>query len=144
MKEVASALRGKAKMSLKKRVLFVCIENSCRSQMAEAFARLTADDLLDAYSAGSRPSGKVNPEAILVMGELGYDLSRHHSKSLDEASKVKWDYVITMGCGEECPFLPAEHHEDWAIPDPKGLPLDEFRQVRDTIRQRVEELVMRI
>jgi protein-tyrosine-phosphatase len=130
-------------MRAKKRVLFVCIENSCRSQMAEAFARLYAGNMLEASSAGSRPSGEVNPKAVVVMAELGYDLAKHRSKSLGEIPQVRYDYVITMGCGDECPFIPAENHEDWDIPDPKDLPLDEFRKVRDLIRQRVEELVAR-
>ena len=78
------------------------------------------------------------------MAELGYDLSGHHSKSLSEMPQDKYDYVITMGCGDECPFIPADHHEDWDIPDPKTLPLDEFRQVRDQIGERVKELAARI
>jgi protein-tyrosine-phosphatase len=130
-------------MRAKKRILFACIENSCRSQMAEAFARLYAGNMLEASSAGSRPSGEVNPKAVVVMAELGYDLAKHRSKSLGEIPQVRYDYVITMGCGDECPFIPAENHEDWDIPDPKDLPLDEFRKVRDLIRQRVEELVAR-
>jgi arsenate reductase (thioredoxin) len=131
-------------MSDKKWVLFVCIENSCRSQMAEAFAHLGADDWIEAYSAGSRPSGKVNSKAVASMAELGYDLSEHRSKSLGEIPPVKYDYVITMGCGDECPFTPAEHHEDWNIPDPKALPPDEFRKVRDLIGLCVNELEARI
>ncbi len=131
-------------MPAKKRVLFVCIENSCRSQMAEAFAHLLAADRIEAFSAGSRPSGKVNPQAVAAMAELGYDLSGHRSKSLGEISGLKFDYVITMGCGDECPFIPAEHHEDWEIPDPRDLPPEEFRVVRDLIGQRVEELAARI
>ncbi len=131
-------------MPVKKRVLFVCIQNSGRSQMAEAFAHLYAQDLIQAFSAGSRPSGHVNPMAIKTMAELGYDLSGHHSKSLSEVPQDKYDYVITMGCGDECPFIPADHHEDWDIPDPKSLPLDEFRKVRDLIGERVKELAARI
>ena len=131
-------------MPEKKRVLFVCIENSCRSQMAEAFAHLEASDRIEAYSAGSRPSGRVDPKAVTTMAELGYDLSVQHSKSLREIPSIQYDYVITMGCGDECPFIPAEHHEDWEIPDPKALPLDEFRKVRDLIGQRVQELAARI
>jgi arsenate reductase len=131
-------------MPEKKRVLFVCIENSCRSQMAEAFARLEADERIEATSAGSRPSGRVDPQAVAAMAELGCDLSGQRSKSLGEVPQVKYDYVITMGCGDECPFIPAEHHEDWAIPDPKGLSMDEFRRVRDLIGQRVKDLAGRI
>jgi arsenate reductase len=131
-------------MSAKKSVLFVCIENSCRSQMAEAFAHLDGADKIAAASAGSHPSGEVNPKAVTAMAELGYDLSPHRSKSLEDVPRVRWDYVITMGCGDQCPFIPAEHHEDWAIPDPKNLPLDEFRKVRDMIQQHVAELLMRV
>jgi arsenate reductase (thioredoxin) len=127
-----------------KRVLFVCIENSCRSQMAEAFAHLYAQDSIRAFSAGSRPSGRVNTQAVAAMAELGYDLSGHHSKSLSEVPQDKYDYVITMGCGDECPFIQAEHHEDWDLPDPKMLPMDEFRQVRDRIGECVKELAARI
>jgi protein-tyrosine-phosphatase len=128
----------------KKRVLFVCIENSCRSQMAEAFARRLASDVIDAYSAGSRPSGEINPKAIQSMQDLGYDLSQQRSKSLGEIPRTKFDYVISMGCGDECPFIPAVHHEDWDIPDPKDMPLNEFRQIRNMIRERVEALAMDI
>ena len=128
----------------KKRVLFVCIENSCRSQMAEAFTRQYAGDLIEAYSAGSRPSGRVDPQAVAAMAELGCDLGGQRSKSLGEIPQVKYDYVITMGCGDECPFIPAEHHEDWAIPDPKALLPEEFRKVRDLIGRRVNELEARI
>jgi protein-tyrosine-phosphatase len=131
-------------MPVKERVLFVCIENSCRSQMAEAFAHLYAQASIQAFSAGSRPSGQINPQAISVMAELGYDLRSHSSKSLQAIPRVKYDYVITMGCGDECPFIPAEHHEDWDLPDPKMLPLEEFRQVRDRIGERVKELAARI
>jgi protein-tyrosine-phosphatase len=131
-------------MPAKKHVLFVCIENSCRSQMAEAFAHLYAQDSIQAYSAGSRPSGQIDPKAVAVMAELGYDLGSHFSKSLSEIPQVKYDYVITMGCGDECPFIPANHHEDWDLPDPKLLPLEEFRQVRDQIGERVKELAARI
>ena len=131
-------------MPEKKHVLFVCIENSCRSQMAEAFAHLYAQDTIQVSSAGSRPSGQINPKAVTVMAELGYDLGSHSSKSLSEIPQVKYDYVITMGCGDECPFIPAEHHEDWDLPDPKILPLEQFRQLRDRIGERVKELAARI
>jgi arsenate reductase (thioredoxin) len=131
-------------MQRKQLVLFVCIENSCRSQMAEAFAYLYAPDSIQAYSAGSRPSGEIDPKAMAVMAELGYDLSSHSSKSLQAIPQIKYDYVITMGCGDECPFIPAEHHEDWDLPDPKMLPMDKFRQVRDQIGERVKDLVARI
>ena len=131
-------------MSEKSRVLFVCIENSCRSQMAEASAHLYAKDSIQAFSAGSRPSGKLEPKAIAVMAELGYDLGSHSSKSLRDIPQIKYDFVITMGCGDECPFIPADHHEDWDIPDPKPLTLEQFRQVRDQIGDRVKDLAARI
>ena len=131
-------------MSEKCHVLFVCIENSCRSQMAEAFAHLYANDSIQAFSAGSRPSGKLEPKAIAVMAELGYDLGSHSSKSLRDIPQIKYDFVITMGCGDECPFIPAEVHEDWDLPDPKPLPLEQFRQVRDRIGERVKDLAARI
>jgi len=112
--------------------------------MAEAFARFLVADVIEAHSAGSRPSGEVNPKAVQSMRELGYDLTSHRSKSMSEVPQVKFDYVITMGCGDECPFIPAVHHEDWNIPDPKDMPLDEFRRVRDLIRERVEKLAIDI
>ena len=120
-----------------KRVLFVCIENACRSQIAEAFARLHGGAGIEAYSAGSRPSGAINPKAIEVMRELGYDLSRHTSKSLAEIPDVEYDLVATMGCGDACPMVRAKRREDWDIPDPKHLPLEEFRKVRDLIEDKV-------
>ena len=126
------------------RVLFVCIENSGRSQMAEAFARLTAAEIIEAHSAGSRPSGKLNPIAIQAMQEIGCDMSGHRSKSLAEVPAGRYEYVITMGCGDECPFIPANHHEDWQIPDPKGLPIEEVRKIRDLIGERVMRLTKRI
>src|SRR5476651_2409979 len=108
------------------RVLFVCVENSNRSQMAEAFARIHGEAKVEAYSAGSRPSGIVNPKAIAAMAELGYDLSKHPSKSLSEIPDVEYDFVATMGCGDSCPFVRAKEREDWNIPDPKEMSPDDF------------------
>lgn len=122
----------------KKRLLFVCVENSNRSQMAEAFARIHGGEDVEAYSAGSRPSRVVNPKAIAAMRELGYDLSQHGSKSLDEIPNEEYDFVATMGCGDACPFVRAKRREDWQIPDPKNLEPDEFRAVRDLIEQKVK------
>jgi len=129
---------------VKATVLFVCVENSCRSQMAEGLTRFRAHDVLDPMSAGSRPSGQVDPSAVEVMGEIGYDLSPHFSKSLTVIPARRYDYVITMGCGDECPFIPADHHEDWDIPDPKGKSVDAFREVRRIIEGRVRDLAERI
>ena len=126
------------------RVLFVCIENSNRSQMAEAFARMLGGDRVEAYSAGSRPSGVVNPKAVQAMAELGYDLTKHDSKSLDDLPKGEFDFVATMGCGDACPNIPAKTRDDWAIPDPKHLPPEEFREVRDLIRSKVAAALERL
>jgi arsenate reductase (thioredoxin) len=128
----------------KARVLFVCIENSCRSQMAEGLARLRAADVLEPASAGSRPSGVVDPAAVQVMREVGYDLTPHVSKPLSSIPAEHFVYVITMGCGDDCPFIPADHHEDWSIPDPKGKPLDAYREVRGSIDQKVCDLADRV
>jgi protein-tyrosine-phosphatase len=120
------------------RVLFVCVENSNRSQMAEAFARMAG---AEAHSAGSRPSGRVNPTAIEAMRELGYDLSAHRSKSIDELPPLAFDAAVTMGCGDACPNLRAARREDWNIPDPKQMPREEFRAVRDLIGTKVNQLL---
>lgn len=124
-----------------KRVLFVCVENANRSQMAEAFARIYGQEKVEAYSAGSRPSGKVNPKAIAAMKELGFDLTQRSSKSLDQIPAVQFDAVVTMGCGEACPVVNAKRHEEWQIPDPKEMPPHEFRAVRDLIGRKVKDLL---
>jgi len=126
----------------KKRFLFVCVENSCRSQMAEAFARIHGGEGVEAYSAGSRPSGVVNPKAIESMREIGYDLATHESKSLDDLPDIEWDFVATMGCGDECPFVRTKRREDWQIPDPKEMNAADFRQVRDEIGENVRSLLI--
>ena len=130
--------------SAKKNVVFVCVENSNRSQMAEAFARMHGGEVVNAYSAGSRPSGIVNPKAIEAMRQRGYDLTAHHSKSLDDLPDVEWAAAITMGCGDECPNLRAARREDWAIPDPKHLPPEQFAEVRDYIERKVQMLLLQI
>jgi arsenate reductase len=124
-------------MSAEKSVLFVCIENSNRSQMAEAFARIHGGPAVIAASAGSRPSGRVNPRAIEFMRELGYDLTKHSSKSLDEFNGRKLTVAVTMGCGDECPLVLAERQ----IPDPKEMPPEQYREVRDLIEQKVKDLL---
>lgn len=124
-----------------RRILFVCVENSCRSQIAEAFTRIYGRAKVEVYSAGSQPSGEVNPKAIESMHELGLDLTGYQSKSLGEIPKVEYDFVITMGCGEECPLLKSKHQIDWDIPDPKGVSPEEFRTVRDLIQKKVKELL---
>lgn len=127
-----------------KRILFVCVENSNRSQMAEAFARMHAAGTVEAFSAGSRPSGRINPKAIEAMKEIGYDLTRHTSKGLDDFNEKAFDAAITMGCGDECPRVHARERVDWQIPDPKELPPERFREVRDLIETRVKELLQKL
>ena len=125
-------------------VLFVCVENSCRSQMAEAFARIYRQENaadLEIFSAGSAPSGVVNPKAVACMAEMGYDLTAHDSKSLDDIPDREFDAVITMGCGDKCPWVRARRREDWALPDPKHMAPREFAAVRDEIGQRVNDLL---
>ena len=128
-------------MAEPKKILFVCIENSNRSQMAEAFARMHGQEKVEAYSAGSKPSGKVNPKAIEAMAEVGYDLSQHQSNSLDNIPKGEYEVTVTMGCGDACPFVPAKRREDWNIPDPRDMTPDEFRGVRDLIQEKVKALL---
>ncbi len=127
-----------------KRILFVCIENSCRSQMAEAFAHMYGGEDVEAYSSGSQPSGQVNVRAIEFMAELNYDLSQHGSKSLDKLPDVVFDAAITMGCGDECPLIKARLREDWGLDDPKHLSNEGFRAVRDEIGRRVLALIQRL
>jgi arsenate reductase len=126
------------------RVLFVCVENSCRSQMAEAFARRLGGAAVEAVSAGSRPSGVVNPKAIASLAAVGYDLSTHASKSLDEIPPGPYAAAVTMGCGDACPSVPARIREDWALPDPTHRQPAEFAVVRDAIRDRVADLLERL
>ncbi len=122
-------------------LLFVCIENSNRSQMAEGFARTLGRGRVTAFSAGSRPSGAVNPRAIQFMKEKSIDLTVQLSKGLDDLPKVKWDYIVTMGCGDACPSLPARHRVDWDLQDPKHLDDAGFRAVRDRIEALVKDLI---
>lgn len=124
------------------KVLFVCIENSNRSQMAQAFATIYGGSDVAAYSAGSRPSGRVNPKAIAAMKEMGYDLGAHSSKSLEEVKAyAPFDYVVTMGCGDACPWMPAKTFVDWQIPDPRDMEPQDFNKVRDLVGNKVKELL---
>jgi protein-tyrosine-phosphatase len=126
---------------LVKRILFVCVENSNRSQMAEAFARMHGTDRVEASSAGSHPSGRVNPKAVEAMKELGYDLTTHSSKGLDDFDGKDVDVAVTMGCGDECPLVRAKQRVDWQIPDPRDMTPEEFRGVRNLIEAKVKELL---
>ncbi len=129
---------------MKKNILFVCIENSNRSQMAQAFAVIHGKEKVNAYSAGSRPSGKINPKAVAAMRELGYDLSAHDSKALDEIPDAEYEYAVTMGCGDACPLVRARHRDDWNIPDPRDMNESDFRKVRDLIEEKVKELLKKL
>lgn len=136
-----AALDAQKSNAANKNLLFVCVQNSNRSQMAEAFARIHGAEDFEAYSAGSQPSGEINPKAIAAMREIGYDLSKHKSKSLEEIPQVEYDFVATMGCGDACPFVRAKRREDWQIPDPKNLPPAEFNKIRDFIEQKVRNVL---
>ncbi|MFU0781819.1 MAG: Protein-tyrosine-phosphatase [Thermoanaerobacterium thermosaccharolyticum] len=128
---------------MKVKVAFICVANSCRSQMAEGFAKHYGSDVLEVYSAGTKLAERVNPNAVEVMKEVGIDISSHKPKLLDEIpSKV--DILITMGCNVECPYIPCKLKEDWGLDDPDGKPLDEFRKTRDIIESKVKELIKRV
>ncbi len=122
-------------------VLFMCVANSCRSQMAEALARSLGGAAWEVWSAGSHPSGRVHPVAVQAMQELGLDLSTHHSKGVEAVPGRRWDYVVTMGCGDACPAVPAAQRLDWDIPDPVGLPTEEVRRIRDDLAARIRALL---
>ncbi len=129
----------------KRKLLFVCVENSNRSQMSQAFAIINGGDKIEAYSAGSKPCGIVNPKAIAAMKELGYDLSKHDSKSLQDVEQhAPFDAVVTMGCGDACPWMPAKKFVDWVIPDPKHMEPAEFNKVRAFIEEKVKGLIIEI
>jgi len=118
------------------------VENSNRSQMSQAFAKMLGGDSVKAYSAGSKPSGRVNQKAIVAMKELGYDLKKHRSKSLDQVKEFgPFDAVVTMGCGDACPWMPAKQFIEWEIPDPREMNEDDFRKVRDLIQDKVKDLL---
>lgn len=131
-------------MNSPKKILFVCVENACRSQMAEGIAEVLGEGRFQAESAGSRPSGAVNPDAIRAMKEIGIDLSHKTPKSLKDLAGKRYDVVVTMGCGDACPSVPAGTRLDWDIPDPKGKDFGSFRQVRDMISGKVRALLEEI
>lgn len=128
---------------MKLKVAFVCTGNSCRSQMAEGFAKDLGSDVLEACSAGTHPASVVNPNAVEVMREAGVDISNQYPKLLGDIP-FKIDILITMGCGVVCPFVSNRHKEDWGLEDPAGKPVEEFRKTRDIIRAKVLELIEKI
>lgn len=127
---------------MKYKVAFVCTGNSCRSQMAEGFARALGSKYIEACSAGTHPAEVVSPNAIAVMKELGIDISEQKPKLLSDLPEGI-DIIVTMGCGVECPYLPAWHREDWGLDDPVGKPIGEFRKVRDIIKDKLKDLIRR-
>ena len=127
-----------------KTVLFLCTENSCRSQMAEAFAKQLGGGVIEAYSAGSNPSGEVNPLAVTVIREKGIDISGARPKGFQDLPVSRVDYLVTMGCQDVCPYFPAKEKVDWQIEDPKGKGLEVFRRVRDEIKKKIEEWISAI
>jgi arsenate reductase len=123
------------------KVLFVCIQNAGRSQIAGALFAQAADGRHEVRSAGSRPAGHVHPPVVEAMVERGIDLSEAVPHRLDDAD-MRWaDLVVTMGCGDECPFIPGKRYIDWDLPDPAGQPVERVREIRDEIAERVERLV---
>jgi arsenate reductase len=125
-----------------RRVLFACLHNAGRSQMAAAFFGALADPAkAEATSAGTRPGDRVHPEVLDAMREVGIDLSSATPRLLTGALAAGVDLLVTMGCGEECPYVPGVERDDWALPDPKGRPVGEVRAIRDEIRARVESLI---
>jgi arsenate reductase (thioredoxin) len=124
-----------------KKVLFVCVENSCRSQMAEGFAKSLGKGAIEAYSAGTKPSGEVNPIAIEVMKEKGIDISSYRSKGFYDLPVTDFDYSVTLGCKDVCPFVPAVRHIEWNIADPKGKDKEFFRKTASEIESKVGILI---
>ena len=125
------------------KVAFVCVHNSCRSQMAEGFGKLLGEGIIEVYSAGTEDYPEVKPLAVEVMEEVGVDMSKHHPKLLSDIPS-ELDILITMGCNVSCPFVPCDHMEDWGLDDPSGGPIEDFRLTRDIIKSKVENLIERI
>ena len=127
-----------------KKVLFVCVENCNRSQMAEAFARIFGVVQIEAYSAGCHPAECVHPKAIAAMKELGYDMRQHFSKRLSAFPDIDFDVAVTMGCKDQRLILKAQHREDWNIPCPKAMPPEQFQIVQYEIKEKVRDLLARL
>lgn len=127
--------------STKPSVLFVCVHNAGRSQMAAGFLRDIAGDRIEVRSAGSMPADQINPIAVEAMGELGIDITGEQPKVLTTEAVQASDVVITMGCGDACPFFPGKRYEDWKLDDPAGQGIEAVRPIRDEIRSRIEKLI---
>lgn len=126
----------------KLRVLFACVENSFRSQMSEGIARKYFGDRIDAYSAGSKPSGKIHPNAVKVLEEIDVDTTSQYSKGFTDLDEDDFDYLVTMGCGEVCPFVPSKKQLNWELPDIKNNPLEDIRKLRNTIKNKIETEIL--
>ena len=127
----------------KKTVAFVCVHNSCRSQMAEGWAKKLGGEMIEAYSAGTEKYPEVKPLAVEVMEEAGVDMSGYYPKLLSDIPQ-EVDILITMGCNVSCPFVPAGHTEDWGLDDPSGGPKEGFEETRELVKQKVIDLIVRI
>jgi arsenate reductase (thioredoxin) len=123
------------------RVLFVCLHNAGRSQMSEALFALSAGGRHEAESAGTEPGSAVHPNVVEAMDEIGVDLSGRRPRKLSRELAERANVVVTMGCGDECPYVPGKRYLDWELPDPKDLPLEEVRDIRDEIARSVKQLV---
>ena len=128
-------------MADKPSVLFVCVHNAGRSQMAAGYLTHLSGGTIEVRSAGSEPAEQINPVAVAAMAELGYDLTAHASKSVAEYDGQEVDLAVTMGCGDACPIFPGKRYEDWALEDPAGKGVEAVRPIRDEIRTRVEALL---
>ena len=128
-------------MTTRPTVLFVCVHNAGRSQMAAGYLQHLAGNRIEVLSAGSQPAAQINPAAVAAMAEEGVDISAETPNVLTDSAVREADVVITMGCGDECPFFPGKRYEDWELDDPAGQGIDAVRPIRDEIRERVEALI---
>jgi len=142
-KEHVIQVINKEETNMSYRIAFICVHNSCRSQMAEGWAKKLGGDLFEPYSAGTQEYPEVKPLAVQVMEEAGVDMSAHKPKLIKEIPN-KLDILITMGCNVTCPYIPNQHSEDWGIEDPSGKGIEAFRKTREEIREKVEDLINRI
>ncbi|MDQ3937135.1 MAG: arsenate reductase ArsC [Chloroflexota bacterium] len=128
-------------MADRPRILFLCVHNAGRSQMAAGFMRELAGDVVDVYSGGSEPADRVNPIAVTAMAERGIDIASARPRRWDDDEVRAADVVVTMGCGDECPFYPGKRYIDWKLDDPAGQPIERVRPIRDDIERRVRGLL---
>jgi len=127
----------------KLKILFACVENSFRSQIAEGVAKKFFSDRIEAYSAGSKPSETIHPKAVEILNEIGYNAHSSKTKGFADIMDIEFDYLITMGCGETCPFVPSKEQINWNLPDIKNEPIEEIRDLRNDIKGRIENLLIK-